>query len=375
MLLKRFATIRRIDWKTIPIILTLMVISLIVISSTTSTSEERFITPQTLVQIRWFGLAWIGYFLAAAFDYRKLREWAWIFYLLMIIALVGLFFVPSIQNVHRWYKIPGIGREIQPSEGAKIIVIIALSWLIERRGHLLHLASTTLLCFLIVLIPFLLIIKQPDLGTSLVLYPTALVMFYFGGLPRRILLPMTGIGLVGVLFVTCMFTGVISHEGFKPIATTVLKEYQYERFNPETYHQKASQTAIALGGVSGSGWRKSSFTGGKWLPAAHTDSVFAAYCEEFGLLGVIVLLGLYASLLALSIRVTTLARDSFGRLLSAGLSSYLAIHILLNIGMMCGFFPITGIPLVLITFGGSAILTNMVALGLLQSIYSRRFLF
>lgn len=369
-----FTILRRIDKKVPPLILALMAISLLVISSTTGGDGEIF-TAQTLTQLRWFGLSWILYFLAAAFDYRKLRDWSWILYLVMILALIGLFFVPSIQNVHRWYRIPGLGREIQPSEGAKIIIIMALSWLIERRGHLIRRGSTAFLCLLTVFVPFCLIIKQPDLGTSLVLYPTALVMFYFGGLPRRILAPMSVMAVSALLFVALIFTGTISHEGFRPIATKVLKEYQYERFNPATYHQKAAETAIALGGVSGSGWRKSSFTGGKWLPAAHTDSVFAAYAEEFGLLGVALLLSLYTALLAFSYRVATLARDSFGRLLSAGLTTYLAIHVLFNVGMMCGFLPITGIPLVLITYGGSGILTNMMALGLLQSIYTRRFLF
>ena len=160
-----------------------------------------------------------------------------------------------------------------------------------------------------------------------------------------------------------------------PYVTKVIKEYQYERLNPHTYHQKASQTAISLGGVTGSGFRNSEFTGHQWLPAAHTDSVFAAYAEEFGLIGVSILLLLFFGLLYFSFQVTAVAKDRFGRLLSAGITVYLAMHMIVNIGMMCGFLPITGVPLVLITYGGSSILSTMAALGIVQSIYSRRFMF
>jgi rod shape determining protein RodA len=155
----------------------------------------------------------------------------------------------------------------------------------------------------------------------------------------------------------------------------VIKEYQYERLNPNTYHQNASQMAIALGKVSGSGFKQSEFTGGGWLPAAHTDSVFAAYAEEYGLIGTLFLLFLFFVLVYLGFKVTRLAKDPFGRFLSFGITVTLAMHVFVNIGMMCGFLPITGVPLVMISYGGSSVLSTMSALGILQSIYTRRYLF
>jgi rod shape determining protein RodA len=226
-----------------------------------------------------------------------------------------------------------------------------------------------------VFLPFLLILKQPDLGTAFVLYPIALVMFYFGGIKKRVIQVMGFIALGGLVFISAMFLGFIDHEAFRPIATRVIKEYQYERLNPHTYHQEASQTAIALGGFTGSGWHKSEFTGQQWLPAAHTDSVFAAYSEEFGLVGVFFLILFFFGLLYFSFQVTAVANDRFGRLLSAGIATYLAMHMIVNMGMMCGFLPITGVPLMLISYGGSSVLSTMTALGILQSIYSRRFMF
>jgi rod shape determining protein RodA len=366
----------RIDFRTIPILLALMAISLLVIAATTGHEGlDGFFTPMVKSQIQWYLIGWGVYLLFAGFDYRKIRGWTWILYGIVILMLIGLFFTTPIQNVRRWYKLPGLGRAFQPSEYAKLTVVMALSWFLEYKGVRSRFPATAFQALLIVLVPFILILKQPDLGTALVLYPIALVMFYFGEINRRLVRIMTMIAVSGFVFVGLMFSGGISHEKAKPFITRFIKDYQYERLNPNTYHQKASQTAIALGGLTGSGWNKSEFTGRDWLPAAHTDSVFAAYAEEFGLMGVFFLLLLFFGLLYFSFQVTAVAKDPFGRLLSAGITVYLAMHVIVNIGMMCGFLPITGVPLILITYGGSSILSTMTALGILQSIYSRRYTF
>lgn len=369
----------RIDFRSILILLALMGISILIISATTGEmgefSDESWLTPLAKAQIRWFVIGSFFYLFFAGFDYRYLKKWTWLLYAGMLIMLVGLFFVPAIQNVHRWYRIPGINFAFQPSEYAKLIVVMTLSLFLENKGLEMRRKRATLKAIGIVLLPLLLILKQPDLGTALVLYPISLVMFYFGGLNRKLIVGMSSLALSGLAFVSLMFLGVLPHDKLKPIVTKVIKEYQYERLNPNTYHQKASQTAIALGGMTGSGWRKSEFTGRQWLPAAHTDSVFAAFGEEFGVLGVMVLLSLFFGLIYFSFQITALAKDRFGRLLSAGITTYLAMHMIVSMGMMCGFLPITGVPLMMITYGGSSVLSTMTALGILQSIYSRRFMF
>jgi rod shape determining protein RodA len=371
--------IGRIDFRTIPILLVLMFVSILVIAATTGDvgdmGEETLFTPVAKSQIRWFAIGWVVYLFFAGLDYRKLKEWTWFFYFGMLVMLIGLFFVPAIQNVHRWYKIPVVNFAFQPSEYAKLIIVMTLSLYLENKERGGNCKSTALKALLIVFIPFMLIMKQPDLGTGLVLFPIALVMFYFGGIKKRVVQAMSLMALGGLIFVSMMFLGFIDHEKFRPYATKVIKEYQYERLNPHTYHQEASQTAIALGGATGSGWHKSEFTGHQWLPAAHTDSVFAAFSEEFGLVGVFFLMLFFFGLLYFSFQVTAVANDRFGRLLSAGITTYLAMHMIVSMGMMCGFLPITGVPLMLITYGGSSVLSTMIALGILQSIYSRRFMF
>ncbi|MGC1878106.1 MAG: FtsW/RodA/SpoVE family cell cycle protein [Rhabdochlamydiaceae bacterium] len=374
-----YRILNRIDFRTLPILLILMCISILVIAATTmdptEVGEEILLTPMAKSQIRWFAIGWVVYLFFAGLDYRKLKEWTWFFYFGMVVMLVGLFFVPTIQNVHRWYRLPGVNFAFQPSEYAKLIVVMSLSLYLENKGRETYRKRATLVSLLIVFVPFLLILKQPDLGTALVLYPIALVMFYFGGIKKRVITVMSLLAIGGLAFISMMFLGFISYEGFRPIATKVIKEYQYERLNPHTYHQEAAQTAIALGGFTGSGWRKSEFTGHQWLPAAHTDSVFAAFSEEFGLIGVFLLMLFFFGLLYFSFQVTAVANDRFGRLLSAGITTYLAMHMIVSMGMMCGFLPITGVPLMLITYGGSSVLSTMTALGILQSIYSRRFMF
>ncbi len=372
--------LKRIDFRTIPILLGLICMSLLVISSTTVegweiAQEEPFFTPFVKGQLKWFAIGSLFYLFFAGFDYRQLKKWSWVLYVGMIIMLFGLFFTAPIQNVQRWYRIPGVGMMFQPSEYAKLIVVITLSLFLETKAFEIRRNSVTWQAILIIVIPFLLILKQPDLGTALVLYPIALVMFYFGGIKKRVITIMSILAIGGLFFVSLMFLGVLSHEEMRPYVTKVIKDYQFERLNPNTYHQQASQTAIALGGMTGSGWRKSEFTGHQWLPAAHTDSVFAAYSEDFGLIGVFLMLLLFFGLIYFSFQVTAVAKDPFGRLLSAGITVYLAMHMIVNMGMMCGFLPITGVPLVLITYGGSSVLSTMTALGILQSIYSRRFMF
>ena len=370
----------RIDFRVIPIIASLMFMSILIVSSfsvknTLEGYEEPFITTIVRNQIQWCVIGFGIFFGVAAFDYNKLREWTWFLYALMIISLIGLFFTDSIQRVHRWYRIPFIGISIQPSENAKLIVVIALSWFLERRKNQAYSWKTVFYSALIAGIPFILILKQPDLGTALVLFPITLVMFYFGDIRPSVIKIMTGAAACALIFVAVIFLNIIPHESVKPYTRYFLKDYQFERLNPNTHHQKAAALAIAVGGLTGNGWRKSEFTGGGWLPAAYTDSVFPAFGDEYGFLGLFLMLALFYALIYFSFQVTVVAKDPFGRLLSAGITVYLAMHILVNVGMMSGFLPITGVPLVLVSYGGSSMLSTMIALGLLQSIYCRRFMF
>jgi rod shape determining protein RodA len=367
----------RLDWRFIPIILALMTVSLLVISATDPLGGETraFFTPKVISQVQRFLLGW-GVFLGVALlDYNKLKDWALGLYIVMLISLIGLFFVPAIQNVHRWYRIPLIGLSIQPAEYAKLVVVVFFSWYLDRNKSHLQTLSTSFIGCMIVGIPFLLILKQPDLGTALVLCPICLVMFYLGGVHPLIMRLMWLGGSVALIVILSIFLGFFSHEEMRPYVTKVLKEYQYERLNPQNHHQWAATTAIGVGGILGSGWKSSAFTGRGWLPYGYTDSVFPAFGEEFGFVGLVALLILFYTLVYLGFQVTASAKDHFGRMLSAGVTVYLAMHVIVNVGMMCGLLPVTGVPLILVSYGGSSVFVTMAALGILQSVYIRRFMF
>lgn len=365
----------RLDWKVMAIVGALMVVSLLVISATDPSvmGGSAMLSPKAVSQLHRFVVGWGVFLFFAGVDYNKIREWAWVLYVIMCLSLLGLFFTEPIQNVHRWYRVGGLG--IQPSEYAKLSLVIALSWFLERNKNSCSTLKTALLACLIVSVPFLLILKEPDLGTALVLGPIALVMFYMGDIHRSITRYLAIGALAALLFILSIFLGVLPYDTLKPYALKAMKEYQYERLDPSNHHQKAALIAIGVGGLTGSGWKRSEFTSRGWLPYGYTDSVFPAFGEEFGLIGLFVLLVLFYALIYCSFQVVALAKDHFGRMLSAGIAVYIAMHILVNIGMMCGLLPITGVPLILVSFGGSSIFVTMAALGIVQSIYARRFMF
>ncbi|MDR3625075.1 MAG: FtsW/RodA/SpoVE family cell cycle protein [Chlamydiales bacterium] len=369
------AILRHLDFRVLPIILSLMCISLLVISSNDiyASLDNIFFTPRVKSQVQWFLIGIAVYLFFAVLDYNVLREWTWILYIIMLIALVGLFFTETGKNVQRWYKLPFM--KLQPSEIAKLIIVLTLAWFLDRRKAVSHTWKTAIIAGIIVGIPFILIFKQPDLGTALLLFPITLVMFYFGGVKRSVIRLMSVSGACTLVVVLFFFLGIFSHKEMRPIATVVLKDYQYDRLDPNTYHQKAALIAIGSGGLTGSGWKESEFTRKGWLPEAQTDSVFPAFAEEFGFIGIVAFLGLYYALIYFSFQVTAVAKDHFGCLLSSGITTYLAMHVIVNVGMMSGLLPITGVPLILMSYGGSSVLATMTALGILQSIYSRRFMF
>ena len=269
----------RIDFKILLIIIFLMFTSLAIISSMSSGYEEGiFFTSLTIKQIQHFCIGWGLFFFFAGFDYHKLREWTWIFYIVSLFLLIGLYLASPIQNVQRWFRIPIIGLSFQPSEMAKLAVLLTLAWFLEKRSETSNTLATAWGVFCIVGIPFLLILKQPALGTAIVLIPITLCMGYLGGMHEKLLKYCVVFFSLFFLLLSSIFLGLLPHSQMKPVMLKFLKPYQYERLNPDTYHQRASQVAISLGGGFGEGWKKSEFSKRKYLPAATTDSVFPAFC-------------------------------------------------------------------------------------------------
>lgn len=363
-----------LDWRPVPLILCLMGISLDVISATTvESSSDPFLTYYVKSQLLRFLIGITVYISLLFFDYRKLKNYSVLFYLAIVFLLIGLYLTPSLSGVRRWYRIGSV--TLQPSEYAKLALVIVLSAFLEREQGSRRPIRTLLIAMGLVLLPFLLILQEPDLGTAFILLPIALVMFYFGGVHPPFVRAFSYLALIPCAFVFLVFSGLMPYEALKPLATKVIKPYQFERLNPNTYHQRAAKTAISLGHLTGSEWQDPYYTLHRLLPEAHTDSIFPAFTEKYGLVGAWSLIALFVGLIYFSFQVASVASDFFGQLLSAGIATYFAIHVVVNLGMMCGLLPITGVPLLLVSYGGSSVLAAMTALGLLQSIYIRRYQF
>lgn len=304
-------------------------------------------------------LAWI--------DYRKVHDWAWAFYGITTFLLVVVLSPLGSQSngAQSWFSLGPF--QMQPAEFAKLSLIGVLAFLLsEFRGDIDLRRLLTLLGTAAV--PMALIIVQPDLGLTLVLVVIMMVMLLVGGLPTRYIVALSALGLFGVVVA---------------LNSPVLHDYQRARLtafiNPTdtsvgaVYNIQQSQQAIANGGVVGRGLFEGPQTKLGFVPEQETDFIFTAVAEQFGFLGSAVLLGVYGLLCWRIWRIAHIARDSFGTYLAMGVLAMFAFSAFENVGMALGIMPVTGIPLLLVSAGGSSIITSFAALGLVMNIHMRRF--
>lgn len=298
------------------------------------------------------------------FDYKMLQGYGnklYIFNLIMLLAV--MFLGHSALGAQRWISIGPIS--IQPSEFSKIIMIISLATVMEHRIGKLNSLHDLLPVAAYVGVPFLLVLKQPDLGTSLVFMAIFLGMLFVCGINLR---------LLGGLFAA----GV----AMMPLLWHFLKDYQKMRImvfmDPNVdplgsgYHIIQSKIAIGSGMLFGKGLFQGTQSQLNFLPENHTDFIFAVVGEELGFLGVVVLLLLYLVVLWRGIKIAQDASDIFGRLLAVGITSMLAFHVLVNVGMTLGIMPVTGIPLPLMSYGVSSLTTNIMSIAILLNIQLRK---
>lgn len=351
-------------------------------------------------------LALPGLALFAYFDYRRLKRVAPLFYLLSLIFLGAVLFLGrGGGGAQRWLMLGPL--YFQPSEFSKIILIVALAAFFDRTRKITSVWQAGQL-ILLVLLPFLLIFRQPDLGTALVYLAILLGMLaYTGASPRLLILLSTLLlslllrpffllwliylgTIVLILFLIraswqdwlLIFGGNLLVGLALPLFWGTLKAYQQQRLitflNPGAdpygagYHTLQSVMAIGSGGLWGRGFLRGSQTQLQFIPEQHSDFIFSVIGEEFGFLGSLVVLGLFALLTWRIITLAGQAPDLFGGALAAGVVSMNTFHFFANIGMACGILPVVGIPLPFVSFGGSSLIMNFIALGMLQSIAMRR---
>jgi rod shape determining protein RodA len=362
--------IRHVDPLLIAAALGLAVIGLLAIYSATHQSLAAVgLDPGRYVkrQLTFLALAVMVLALAASFDYRLLKVYAGIVYVssLVLLILVRTPIGTSVKGAQRWFEL--FGFQLAPSEVAKIALIAMLAAVLsEVRGELtVHDVFRTAA---LAGVPALLVFLQPDLGSSIVFAAILVGMLVVAGARARYL------ALLGLT------AAVLIVAGFQ---VGLVREYQIERLkaflDPASvsedalHNREQAEIAIGSGGLMGVGYLKGSQTNLDFVPEQHTDFVFTVVGEEFGFAGAVLLLSLYGLLLWRAFRVAMLSRDPFGTYLAAGIASMLALQMFVNVGMNVGIMPITGIPLPFVSYGGSSLLLNFAAVGLLLNVHMRRF--
>ena len=320
--------------------------------------------------VRQFAFVVIGTGVMAVFalvDYHKLHDWAWLFYaattglLVLVVSPLG----SQSKGAQAWFALGPF--QLQPAEFAKLSLIGALAFLLsEFKGDIdLRRLGALIVC---ALVPMALIMLQPDLGVVLILGVITIALLVVGGVPAKYLAVLTVVGVVGVV-------GVLN--------SPILKEYQISRLtafanpedksNPAVYNVDQSKQAIASGGVSGQGLFEGPQTKLGFVPEQQTDFIFTAVAEQFGFVGSAIVLGLYGVVCYRIWRIASIARDPFGSYVCIGVLAMFAFSVFENVGMAMGIMPVTGLPLLLLSSGGSSTITAFAGIGLVLSVHMRRF--
>jgi rod shape determining protein RodA len=357
--------------------------SLLILSTASMNIDKSDPNHYVKIQGLWMATGLILAVVMASFDYQYLRRLSWLIYGINILLLVAVFFFgTSAGGAIRWLPITQT-QGIQPSEFAKIAVIITLADFLSKREGKLNRYRDFLAPFLFVLAPALLILKQPDLGTAIVLIVIFIgMMFVAGANPKKLCALLLGGGTLAGVALYLHFADLPSWLQFAQGLPLPLEGYQLNRLtvfvdptadtSGDGYHIIQSIWAIGSGGLWGKGYRLGTQTQLNFLPEHYTDFIFAVVGEEFGFVGTITLLFLLFIFLSRIIRIAANAKDSYGALVTMGVASLFTFHILVNVGMTLGIMPVTGIPLPLISYGGSSMWANMLAIGLLFNIHLRR---
>jgi rod shape determining protein RodA len=326
-----------------------------------------------LKQLLNIALGLILMLVVSSLDARQLRLYAPVVYGLSCIGLIAVLTpLGSIVNGARSWISIGAGFQIEPSEFAKLSVIVISAMLLSdvRHGQTRPSARSVGLAIVIAAVPILLVVAEPDLGVTIVLVLLVVGMVALSGVRLR--------WLAGMAAITALAIAAVAE-------LHLLKTYQLNRLtsfiNPSAdprgtgYSAAQAKIAIGSGGLHGTGLFHSQLVAGSFVPEQHTDFIFAVVGNELGFTGACVVIGLLGLLLFSAMRISMKAEDQFGTLVSAGIAIWFAVQAFVNIGMTIGIMPVTGLPLPFVSYGGSAMFADMMAVGLLQSVRRRRCLF
>jgi rod shape determining protein RodA len=360
--------IQNFDWVLLLLLILLAGISILNLYSATYAIRDMGGSQVFVKQIYWFLLGFFVLLLMTTFNYYVLERFAYPIYIVAVVLLLSvLVFGKVTSGSQRWLSLGPVS--FQPSEMAKIAVIMVLAkFFSEKTGHRVYRLRDLWQPFLLIGIPALLILKEPDLGTALLLGLVSFSVILFVGMNWRSLLIL-----------------VLSAMAVAPVIWFNLKAYQRMRIltfvRPDMdplgsgYHINQSKIAIGSGLFWGKGFLKGTQTRLHFLPEQHTDFAFSVLAEEWGFVGAAILLLLYIFLILWGLNIAKDSKDKFGSLLAVGIVALIFWQVVVNVGMVTGLLPVVGIPLLLFSYGGSSLISTMAAMGLLMNISMRRFMF
>jgi len=350
-----------LDLPLLSIVLILMLIGLVTIYSATYSDGDARFSNQAINMV----LSLIIMLVAAQISPQHMLRFAVPLYILGVVLLFGVAFFGIVVNGSRRWLSLGLFR-IQPSEIMKIAIPMMLAWYFHKHEALIN-AKTFAIATLILLIPVVFILKQPDLGTAILVGSAGFFVIFFAGLSWKVIF---GLG--------------ISAAASFPFLWGFLHDHQRRRiltlFDPTSdprgagYHIIQSTIAVGSGGSFGKGWLNGTQTHLKFIPEKHTDFIFTVFAEEWGLVGSAFLLFLFICLIGRGLMIAAAAPNTFSRLLAASIAMVLFTYTFVNIGMVSGILPVVGAPLPLISYGGTALVTMMLGIGMLMSIHTHRVL-
>jgi rod shape determining protein RodA len=369
---------RRFDnlpWGMVFLVLTIALIGIAAVYSATYTSRG----PSSLFtkQIVWVFIGLIIMFLALIPDYHTVGRYAYVLY---AISLVLLFLVMIMgktgMGAQRWLAIGPFA--FQPSELAKISLTLALArYFAEDPKQGDYELKDLAIPAAMVLVPLMLVLKQPDLGTAIMLFLTSTIIVLLAGIRLRSVVVVL---VIGVTIASLVFlVSPVRHKiwsSLKPYQQNRIKAFIDPSSDPlgSGYHANQSKISVGSGQITGRGYRKGTQSQMAFLPERHTDFIFAVIAEETGLVGSSVLLFLYLLLLLIGVDASKNAKDRLGVLMAGGIVSMLSLYVFINMGMALGIVPVVGVPLPLVSYGGTSIITTFLSLGILLNIQARRFM-
>ena len=372
--MRRFLSFRDFDWPLLGMVLVLCAISVFEVYSATlhtkfsSTLQSHWYAAFHIKQLFWIAGGLAAMFLFSKIDYHRLLDWApWAYGFglasLVAVRLLGV----TVLHARRWIKIGPM--HFQPSEWVKLILILAVARYFANLGGRRLTGFDIIKSFFLVGVPMVLVLIQPDLGTALTYAPILAAGLFLGGINIRQTVVLVVCGTV--LIVGAWSSGKI----LKPYQKARLTSFVNPDSDPKgaNYQTRQALIAVGSGGVWGKGMAKGSQTQGDFLPIPHADFIFAAYGEEHGFVGALFVLLLYFFILMRLIQNAQTAADLAGSLIIMGVVAVLTFQIAVNIGMVIGFMPVTGIPLPLMSYGGSSVLFTFLALGVAMNVRMRRF--